>query len=192
MTLPTRWNASDQSLWHQTAAESWTLSEIILKRFMFPAMYGGKGNVDESQVCLQCVWVGNVAPVVIAFLSLQPKDFARWLVQGLSDRGRCCRTDSKASSVRNIQSQVHAGFRQGRNGEVLLSRESEARNYDISIALNRRELNICSEARSNIIQVRGDSAHVCVSMCPLWKWRGKTENLQLPRRYPFNSIRHVT
>lgn len=27
---------------------------------MFPAIYGGKGNVDESQVCLQCVWVENV------------------------------------------------------------------------------------------------------------------------------------
>ncbi len=113
MTLPTRWNASDQSLWHQTAAESWSLGEAILKRFMFPAMYGGKGNVDESQVCLQHVWVGNVAPVVITFLSLQPKDFARWLVHGLSDRGRCCCTDSKASSVRNTQSQVHTGFRQG-------------------------------------------------------------------------------
>lgn len=34
--------------------------EVILKRFTLPAMYGGKGNVDESQVCLQCVWVGNV------------------------------------------------------------------------------------------------------------------------------------
>lgn len=23
-------------------------------------MYGGEGHVDESQVCLQCAWVGNV------------------------------------------------------------------------------------------------------------------------------------
>lgn len=44
----------------QSLTESWVPVEVILKRFTFPAMYGGKGNVDESQVCLQCVWVGNV------------------------------------------------------------------------------------------------------------------------------------
>lgn len=68
--------------------------------------------------------------------------------------------------MRNTERQDHTGFTRGGNGEGLLLREREERNYDISIALYRQELNICSEASCNIIQAGGDSAVICYPCVP--------------------------
>lgn len=54
----------------------------------------------------------------------------------------------------------------GENEEVLLSREREGRNYDLSIALSCLRLNICTEALCNIIQARGDSTVICYPCVP--------------------------
>lgn len=144
---------------------------------MFSAMYGGKGNVDESQVCLQCAWVGTALLSSLHFSASTQNTLPPDLVCVLSDRGRGRWADSKASSepsVRNTKSQVHTGFRQGEVERCFCRMKREERNYFISTELNRQELNICSEASSNIIQVRGDSTVIrypCVSF-------GSKENRQ--------------
>lgn len=128
-------------------------------------MYGVKGNVDESQVCLQCVCVcgWGMCSCRHALLYLQPKDTSCWLVYSLRDRGRC-----RTSSDPSVRNRHGAKFIQARggNGEVRLSREREGRNYDISIARCRQELNICSEASSNIIQERGVNGVICYPCVP--------------------------
>lgn len=55
---------------------------------------------------------------------------------------------------------------------MLSSREREERNYN-SITLQRQELNICSEASCNIIQVRGDSAVICYPCVPSGSEEGR-------------------
>lgn len=76
---------------------------------------------------------------------------------------------------------------------MLVSREREERNYDISIALNQPELNICSEALGNIIQVRGSSVLSFVSkVSPLGvKRKDRDPAVTATLLHPLNNIRHV-
>lgn len=76
---------------------------------------------------------------------------------------------------------------------MAVSREREERNYDISIALNRPELNICSEALGNIIQVRGSSVLSFVSeVSPLGvKRKDRDPAVTATLLLPLNIIRHV-
>lgn len=110
------------------------------------------------------------APLVITILCLQSEDIACCrFVYGFGDRVRCyCdRLKGKLWSLSEKHTEPSSNWVQaGGNGEVLLSHGREERNYDISIVLFRQELNICSEASCNIIQVRGDSAVMCYLCVP--------------------------
>lgn len=76
---------------------------------------------------------------------------------------------------------------------MLVSREREERNYDISIALNRPELNICSEAWSSIIQMRGSGMLSFVSkVSPLRvKRKDRDPAVTATLLHPLNNTRHV-
>ena len=66
---------------------------------MSPAMYGGKGNVDESQVCLQCAWVGNVLLSSSNFSASSQKTLlAADSFMGSATEQGVSATDPKASS----------------------------------------------------------------------------------------------
>lgn len=84
MTLPTCWNASDPLLWHHAATPHRVMDagwSNTLKVYV-PAMYGGKGHADESQVCLQCAWAGNVFLSSLRFSASSQKTLPTDLFMG--------------------------------------------------------------------------------------------------------------
>lgn len=143
---------------------------ILLKVYVsLPCMGVKETWMSHRCVYSMCVCVGReCAPVVIAFLCLQLKDMASWSVYGLSNRGRSCWTDIMASSDWSVRNLHRAEFKTGSGrGEMDSSFcRVKWRNYDISLTLHRQKLNICSEASSNIFQVRGVGAVICYPCVP--------------------------
>lgn len=117
-------------------------------------MYGGEGNVDESQVCLERLSAGNVP-----MSSMPPAKTHCPLIRPTRRQALIHWRDSHAQAC--TQSQTHTGFRQGENERCYFGVKGRRGIMIISMELRCQEFNVCSEALSSIIQVKRDSGVIC-------------------------------
>lgn len=140
---------------------------VIPKRFMFPAMYGGKGDVEMwmNHRCVYSVWVENVLLPSLHFSDSSQKTLHRdtvpWLVSRIRLRGEVPgqprRQVADLLERKNWTAEFLCFSNRGENGRLLLLLQKRTKRGELCqhrAQLSRQELNICSNVLCKIIKVR--------------------------------------